>query len=70
MGFYLTNGHLPFSEPCLGREEWEAVERVFRRNWYTTGPETGEFEREFREYWVVDARWRSIRRRRPSMWPF
>jgi len=50
MGFYLTNGHLPFSEPCLGREEWEAVERVFRRNWYTTGPETGEFEREFREY--------------------
>ena len=23
MGFYLTNGHLPFSEPCLGREGGE-----------------------------------------------
>jgi len=41
--------HVPFSRPCLGEEEVEAVARVLRGGWLTTGPECDLFEREFSE---------------------
>ncbi len=47
MGFFKTNGFLPFSEPLVGKEELNAVKRVFKRNWFTSGPEVKEFEKEF-----------------------
>ena len=47
MGFFKKNGFLPFSEPLVGREELKAVKRVFKRNWFTSGPEVKEFEKEF-----------------------
>jgi len=40
---------IPFALPCLGREEEEAVIRVMRSGWLTTGKETAAFEREFAE---------------------
>ena len=50
MGYFKKNGFLPFSEPYIGEEELEAVKRVFERNWFTTGPEVKEFEKEFAAY--------------------
>ena len=47
MGFFKKKGYLPFSEPEIGNEEFEAVKRVFKRNWFTSGPEVKEFEKEF-----------------------
>ncbi len=47
MGYFKKNGYLPFSEPLVGREELNAVKRVFNRNWFTSGPEVKEFEKEF-----------------------
>jgi dTDP-4-amino-4,6-dideoxygalactose transaminase len=41
---------LPFALPDLGEEEIEAVVRVLRSGWITTGPEVQAFEREFAEY--------------------
>ena len=41
---------LPFAMPDLGEEEVEAVVRVLRSGWITTGPEVQAFEREFAEY--------------------
>jgi dTDP-4-amino-4,6-dideoxygalactose transaminase len=38
---------IPFARPFIGREEEEAVLRVLRSGWLTTGKETLEFEREF-----------------------
>jgi dTDP-4-amino-4,6-dideoxygalactose transaminase len=38
---------IPFARPFIGREEEEAVLRVLRSGWLTTGNETLEFEREF-----------------------
>ncbi|MBK8004904.1 MAG: DegT/DnrJ/EryC1/StrS aminotransferase family protein [Gemmatimonadetes bacterium] len=38
---------LPFAMPDLGEAEIEAVVRVLRSGWITTGPETKAFEREF-----------------------
>ncbi len=43
-------GFIPFSEPLIGKEEREAVLRVLKREWLTTGPETKSFEEEFKEY--------------------
>ena len=47
-----NNAHetIPFSRPYLGREEEEAVIRVLRSGWLTTGKETIEFEKEFCEF--------------------
>jgi dTDP-4-amino-4,6-dideoxygalactose transaminase len=41
---------LPFALPDLGEDEIEAVVRVLRSGWITTGPEVQAFEREFAEY--------------------
>jgi dTDP-4-amino-4,6-dideoxygalactose transaminase len=41
---------IPFARPFIGREEEEAVLRVLRSGWLTTGAETLAFEREFREF--------------------
>ncbi|MDR1862760.1 MAG: DegT/DnrJ/EryC1/StrS aminotransferase family protein [Treponema sp.] len=38
---------IPFARPFIGREEEEAVLRVLRSGWLTTGKETLEFEKEF-----------------------
>lgn len=38
---------LPFAAPDIGEAEIEAVTRVLRSGWITTGPETQAFEREF-----------------------
>ncbi|HUR96086.1 MAG TPA: DegT/DnrJ/EryC1/StrS family aminotransferase [Gemmatimonadales bacterium] len=40
---------LPFALPDLGEAEIEAVVRVLRSGWITTGPEVQAFEREFAE---------------------
>jgi perosamine synthetase len=40
---------LPFAAPDIGEAEIEAVTRVLRSGWITTGPETKAFEREFAE---------------------
>ena len=41
---------IPFSRPSLGREEEEAVLRVMRSGWLTTGGECRAFEKEFATY--------------------
>src|SRR5438309_8832914 len=41
---------LPFSSPTIGEEEIEAVVRVLRSPWITTGPEAKRFELEFASY--------------------
>ncbi len=41
---------IPFSRPSIGREEEEAVLRVLRSGWLTTGKETLAFEQEFARY--------------------
>jgi dTDP-4-amino-4,6-dideoxygalactose transaminase len=38
---------VPFSRPCIGREEEEAVLEVMRSGWLTTGAVTAKFEEEF-----------------------
>jgi dTDP-4-amino-4,6-dideoxygalactose transaminase len=38
---------IPFAVPYIGAEEEEAVLRVLRSGWLTTGPETQAFEQEF-----------------------
>ena len=45
---------IPFSRPCVGKEEEEAVLRVLRSGWLTTGKETLEFEREFTEFFKAE----------------
>jgi dTDP-4-amino-4,6-dideoxygalactose transaminase len=42
--------NIPFSRPYIGKEEEEAVIRVLRSGWLTTGKETLEFEKEFEEF--------------------
>lgn len=44
-----TGLKVPFSVPSLNHEEEEAVLRVMRSGWITTGKETLEFEKEFSE---------------------
>ncbi len=41
---------IPFALPSLGREEEEAVIRVLRSGWLTTGKEAAAFENEFKAY--------------------
>ena len=38
---------VPFTKPDVGQVEIDAVERVIRSGWLTTGPETAALEREF-----------------------
>ncbi len=46
----LLNTTIPFFKPDFGTEEEEAVLRVLRSGWLTTGPETLAFETEFAEF--------------------
>jgi dTDP-4-amino-4,6-dideoxygalactose transaminase len=46
---------LPFALPSIGQEEEEAVLRVLRSGWLTTGKETRAFEQEFASR--VDSPW-------------
>ena len=41
---------LPFSRPSITEKDIEAVSRVLRSGWITTGPKTSEFEDRFKEY--------------------
>lgn len=38
---------IPFFRPSIGRSEFNAVKRVLKSGWLTTGPETMAFEKEF-----------------------
>ncbi len=42
-----SRSFVPFSRPCLGAEEEEAVLSVMRSGWLTTGEVTARFEEEF-----------------------
>ena len=41
---------IPFARPSIGEAEIDAVARVLRSGWLTTGSEAQAFEREFGEY--------------------
>lgn len=41
---------LPFSRPSISELEIEAVAKVLRSGWITTGPKTAEFEEAFQRY--------------------
>lgn len=41
---------IPYALPDVGEEEIDAVARVMRSGWLTTGPETAAFEEEFASY--------------------
>jgi perosamine synthetase len=41
---------IPFARADIGEDEIEAVTRVLRSGWITTGPETRAFEHEFAQY--------------------
>ena len=45
---------IPFARPFIGREEEEAVLRVLRSGWLTTGAEALAFEQEFGEFLHAD----------------
>lgn len=47
--------HIPFAHPFLGEEEEEAVLRVLRSGWLTTGKEALEFEKEFASFLQLHA---------------
>ena len=42
--------NIPFARPFIGKEEEEAVIRILRSGWLTTGSETIAFEKEFSEF--------------------
>ena len=46
----MRNSFLPFSKPSISEEEIEAVVRVLRSGWITTGPKSAEFEETFSRY--------------------
>lgn len=41
---------LPFAQPSIGEDEISAVVEVLRSGWLTTGPNTIEFESQFKSY--------------------
>jgi dTDP-4-amino-4,6-dideoxygalactose transaminase len=45
-----SKSDIPFARPFIGREEENAVLRVLRSGWLTTGTEALEFEKEFAEF--------------------
>ncbi len=49
-----TEPDIPYSRPSLGTEEEEAVLRVLRSGWLTTGAECARFEEEFRSMTGAD----------------
>ena len=46
----MNDTYIPFHQPSIGEEEFEAVKRVLASKWLTTGPVTHEFEAEFADY--------------------
>src|SRR5262245_63013023 len=46
----MTENYLPFHRPEIGDAEIEAVSRVLRSGWLTTGDQCREFERAFGAY--------------------
>ncbi|MBF9015711.1 DegT/DnrJ/EryC1/StrS aminotransferase family protein [Oceanispirochaeta sp. M1] len=46
----LSTETIPFARPSLGKEEEDAVLRVMRSGWLTTGAEALAFEKEFETY--------------------
>ena len=42
--------NIPFSPPDISEEDIQAVDRVLRSGWITTGPETERFERELADF--------------------
>ena len=47
---FMRKEFLPFSRPSITEKDIEAVSRVLRSGWITTGPKTSEFEDRFKEY--------------------
>ncbi|MFD1710782.1 DegT/DnrJ/EryC1/StrS family aminotransferase [Ottowia sp. GY511] len=45
-----SQAFIPFARPDTGEDEIEAVARVLRSGWLSTGPETRAFETEFAEF--------------------
>lgn len=41
---------IPWSRPCFGAEEAQAVQRVMDSGWVTQGPETEKFEEEIKDF--------------------
>jgi dTDP-4-amino-4,6-dideoxygalactose transaminase len=41
---------IPFHRPLIGKEEIDEVVATLKSGWLTTGPRTGQFESEFRQY--------------------
>src|SRR5207244_6929525 len=46
----LPQARVPFARTQISEEAREAVARVLSSGWVTTGPEVGEFERDFAEF--------------------
>ncbi len=44
------DGFIPFHRPSIGEDEIAEVTAVLRSGWLTSGPRTGRFEEEFRDY--------------------
>ena len=42
--------NIPFSRPFVGKEEEDAVLRILRSGWLTTGKETLDFEKDFTDF--------------------
>ena len=47
---YIRVDNIPFARPFIGKEEEEAVIRVLRSGWLTTGAEALAFEEEFTQF--------------------
>ena len=46
----MRSSFLPFSKPSISEAEIEAIAKVLRSGWITTGPKAAEFEAAFRNY--------------------
>lgn len=51
---------IPFARPFLGKEEEDAVLRVLRSHWLTTGPEALAFEKEFARFLNLNEEFRAF----------